>query len=58
MKKFLSEWRERSRVLYLVIFLGMIIPAVLSYYAAESGNTPLMVLFLGLVILANIFTLI
>jgi hypothetical protein len=58
MKKFTSEWREKGKVIYLVIFLGMIIPAILSYYAAEADNFPLMVIFLGLVLLANLFALI
>jgi hypothetical protein len=58
MKKFLAEWRDKGRIMYLVIFLGMIVPATLSYYAAEAGNFPLMALLLGLVVLANLFTLI
>ena len=57
MKRLITSLREKGKRLYLVLFLGMIIPALLSYYAAEMENTPLMVLFLGLVILANILSL-
>ena len=57
MKRLLTPLREKGKRLYLVLFLVMIIPAVLSYYAAEMENTPLMALFLGLVILANILSL-
>jgi hypothetical protein len=58
MKKFMSELRENRRKVYLVIFLSMIIPATLSNFAAQADNYPLMVLFLGLVVLANLITLV
>ena len=58
MKRILSEWRDKGRMIYLVIFLGMIIPAALCYYAAEADNTPWMIFFLVLVGLANLLALI
>jgi hypothetical protein len=58
MKRLLSALRDKGKRLYLALFLSMIIPSALSYYAAEIKNFPLMFLFLGLVVLANILTLI
>jgi hypothetical protein len=57
MKKFKTVWREKRRLVYLALFLVMIFPALFSFYAAEAENSPLMILLLGLVILANIGTL-
>ena len=58
MKRLLTALRDKGKRLYLALFLGMIIPSALSYYAAEIENIPLMVLFLGLVVIANILSLI
>jgi len=54
MKKIIASLKSHPALNYLVVFLLMIIPALLSFSAAEGNNQVGMIIFLGLVILANL----
>ena len=54
MNKIILSLRSYPALCYLVVFLLMIIPALLLFPAAEGENQIGMIIFLGLVILANL----
>ena len=54
MKKLVQHFRSHPARTYLALFLFMILPAVVLYPLARSGNPVGMGIFLALVILANI----
>jgi len=54
MKDFLAGFRKKSSLIYLVLFLLMIIPALGLYGAAESNQHIGLVVLLVCVILANL----
>ncbi|MCJ7717778.1 MAG: hypothetical protein MUO54_14835 [Anaerolineales bacterium] len=53
MKKLLSTLNSRPKLYYLTLFLLMIVPGILLYFAARSGSGTMISVFLGLVVLAN-----
>jgi len=54
MNKITAFLRSNPALYYLVVFLLMIIPALLLFPAAEGENQIGLIVFLGLVILANL----
>ncbi|HDN04576.1 MAG TPA: hypothetical protein ENF27_01395 [Chloroflexi bacterium] len=54
MNKIILPLKSHPALYYLVVFLVMIIPALLLFLAAEGENKVGMIIFLGLVILANL----
>jgi len=54
MKKIIVSLKSDPALYYLVVFLLMIIPALLLFPAAEGENQVGLIIFLGLVILANL----
>ena len=54
MKKIIHSLKSHPAMYYLVVFLLMVIPALLLFQAANGENQIGMVIFLGLVILANL----
>jgi len=54
MNKITAFLRSYPALYYLVVFLLMIIPALLLFLAAEGENQIGLIVFLGLVILANL----
>ena len=54
MNKIISYLKSHPALLYLAVFLLMIIPAILLFPAAEGENQIGLIVFLGLVILANL----
>ena len=54
MKKNIPSLKFHPAIYYLVVFLLMIIPALLLFPVAEAENQVGMIIFLGLVILANL----
>lgn len=54
----MKAWIEKHKLAAnALVFLGMVLPAVPLASAAQSGNLPLLLLLLGLIISANIFAL-
>jgi hypothetical protein len=54
MNKITTFLKSHPALYYLVVFLLMIIPALLLFPAAEGENQIGLIVFLGLVILANL----
>jgi NADH:ubiquinone oxidoreductase subunit 3 (subunit A) len=54
MKKIILFLNSRPALYYLILFLVMIVPALLLFPTAEGENQLGMIVFLGLVILANL----
>ena len=54
MNKIIQSLRSLPALYYLVVFLLMIIPALLLFFAAEGESQGGMIIFLGFVILANL----
>jgi len=54
MKKISTFLKSQPALYYLVVFLLMIIPALLLFPAAEGDNQLGLIIFLGLVVLANL----
>ena len=54
MNKITAFLRSNPALYYLAVFLLMIIPALLLFPAAEAENQVGMIIFLGIVILANL----
>ncbi|MGB2964156.1 MAG: hypothetical protein WBB69_09225 [Anaerolineales bacterium] len=53
--KQLSSWLNRRPTLfYLIVFILMIVPGIVVFFAAQTGSGIGTVIFLGLVILANV----
>lgn len=55
MKKIIPLLKNQPALKYLVIFLLMIVPSLLLFTAAESESQIGLSIFLGIVILANLF---
>ena len=54
MNKIIHSLKSHPALYYLVVFLLMIIPALLLFPSAKGENQVGMIIFLGLVILANL----
>ena len=54
MKKLIDILRKQPAGSAWLIFLGMIIPSLCLFLAAENSSQPGMTLWLGLVVLANL----
>lgn len=54
----IKSLRKNTFKVHLFAFLLMIIPPTLLYFAAGSGNLPLIWSFLGLVIAGNILVIV
>ena len=51
----LSSWLNRRPTLfYLIVFILMIVPGIVVFFAAQVGSGIGMAIFLGLVILSNV----
>jgi len=53
MKKLTQKFRSHPARAYLALFLCLMVPAVILYPVAQSGNQVGMGFFLALIILAN-----
>jgi len=53
MKKLFPAIRSRPYLFYLILFLLMILPGIILFFAAQSGSSIIIAIFLSLVVLAN-----
>ena len=58
MKRFFHFLRNNKFETYSIAFLLMMIPPIPMYFAAQSGNEPLIGFLLGVFILGNLLVLI